>query len=117
MTIVNLFSFMKKRILTFLSMFVLIGMNTWADTDLAALVKNAAAGSTVTLTEDVSLTQTVTIDKDLTLDLAGHKITAANCRAFNITAGNVSIINSGGVQIQSRPLIQLTTQHSLTNLL
>lgn len=96
MAIVNLFSFMKKRILTFLSMFMLIGINTWADTDLATLVKDAAAGSTVTLTENVTLTQTVTIDKDLTLDMAGFNITATNCRAFNITAGDVKIINSGG---------------------
>lgn len=113
---------MKKRILTFLSMFVLIGINAWADTDLATLVKDAAVGSTVKLTEDVSLTQTVTIDKDLTLDIDGHAITAINCRAFNITAGNVKIINSGGVKISLsiktlRPLTQLTTQHSLTNLL
>lgn len=87
---------MKKRILTFLSTFMFIGINTWADTDLAALVKDATAGSTLKLTENVSLTQTVTIDKDLTLDMAGFTITATNCRAFNITAGDVKIINSGG---------------------
>lgn len=87
---------MRNRFLTFLSAFLLAGINAWADTDLAALVKNAAAGSTVKLTEDVTLTQTVTIDKDLTLDMANYKITATNCRAFNITAGDVKIINSGG---------------------
>lgn len=108
---------MRNRFLTFLSAFLLAGINAWADTDLAALVKNAAAGSTVKLTEDVTLTQTVTIDKDLTLDMANYKITATNCRAFNITAGDVKIINSGGVQRPSHPLTPLMTPPSLTNLL
>ena len=75
-------------------MFALVGVNAMAQqTALADLVKNAAAGSTVTLTENATLTQTVTIDKDLTIDMAGYTITATNCRAFHITAGNVNIIN------------------------
>lgn len=103
-------------------MFALVSVNALADTDLAALVKNAAAGSTVKLTENVSLTQTVTIDKDLTLDMDGYAITATNCRAFNIIAGDVKIINSGGVKTSQsiktlHPLTQLTTPPSRTSLL
>ncbi len=96
MAIVKLFSSMKKRILTFLSMFVLIGINAWADTDLASLISQASSGGEVKLTEDVTLTKTITIDKNLTLDMAGHTITATNCRAFQITKGDVVIKNTGG---------------------
>ncbi len=88
---------MKKRILTFLSMFVLVGINIWADDNLASLVSNASSGGTITLTQDETLTSTVTINKNLTIDLKGHSITATNCRAFHITAGEVNFINTGGV--------------------
>lgn len=69
----------------------------WADTNLQALVDDATAGSTVTLEENVTLSERVNINKNLTVDLGGHTITTTatcgNGSAFNIVSGNVTIQN------------------------
>lgn len=69
----------------------------WADTNLQALVDEATAGSTVTLTENVTLSERVNISKNLTVDLGGYTITTTaaciNGSAFNIVSGNVTIQN------------------------
>lgn len=66
-------------------------------TSLAAAVDDAAEGSTIILLADVALTETQTISKSVTLDLNGKNVTATDCRAFHVTAGNVVFAGSGTI--------------------
>lgn len=65
---------------------------------LASALQAVAEGGTIKLLADVTVTNPMTISKPLTLDLDGHKITAAglaeNSYAVNVeTAGNVVLQN------------------------
>lgn len=62
---------------------------------LQTIINNAAAGSTVTLTDNYILTDTVTIDKAITIDGNGKTITitGSNKDALNITADGVTVKN------------------------
>ena len=68
-------------------------MNDWeAAYDLQAAIDGAAAGTTVTLPEDV--TASVVIDKDLTLDLGGHELVGAEGEiAITVENADVTVRN------------------------
>lgn len=83
---------MKKRFLSMLMalclMLTLAPAAFAADTSgLQTLIDDAAAGSTIDLTSDYTLTDTVTIDKEITIVGNGHSITYnGNGSALAITA-------------------------------
>lgn len=60
---------------------------------LELAMKDAPAGSTITLLDDCSIASTIETTKNYTLDLNGHTITSDGQRALWIKSGNV-IINS-----------------------
>lgn len=99
---------MKQKVLTFLSLFVLVSIGArgqvaaYGGTNYNSLQEaiNAASGDnpTVSLLNNVTLTETVTIDKNLTLDLVDYKIEAVDVRAFHIKSGTVVFKMSGTKQ-------------------
>lgn len=86
---------MKKILYTLLGMMLSVG--AWAQTSLQEQINNAEAGTTVTLSENVTLTARIDINKNLTVDLGNHTITTTatcgNGSAFNIVSGTVTIQN------------------------
>lgn len=92
----------------FLSLFVLVSIGArgqvaaYGGTNYNSLQEaiNAASGDnpTVSLLNNVTLTETVTIDKNLTLDLVDYKIEAVDVRAFHIKSGTVVFKMSGTKQ-------------------
>lgn len=68
----------------------------WAQT-LQEQINSAEAGTTITLTENVTLTERIDVNKNLTVDLGGYTITTTatcgNGSAFNIVSGIVTIQN------------------------
>ena len=60
-------------------------------------VDAAQPGDTITLSADVTLESTVVIEKNLIIDLNGHNITAADCRALWVKSGDVTITGNGTV--------------------
>lgn len=86
---------MKRIIYTLVGMMLCVG--AWAQTSLQEQINNAEAGATVTLTENVTLTDRIDINKNITVDLGNHTITTTatcgNGSAFNIVSGTVTIQN------------------------
>ena len=72
------------------------GTYTYYDSLVKAL-DAAAAGGTVKLAANATLTSTVTVDKDLVLDLGGHTLAGDRCRALHVTAGSVELTGAGTV--------------------
>lgn len=72
-------------------------MSAGAQTTLQEQINNAEAGTTVTLTDNVTLTARIDINKNITVDLNNHTITTTatcgNGSAFNIVSGTVTIQN------------------------
>lgn len=65
---------MKRIIYTLVGMMLSIGC--WADT-LQEQINSAADGATITLTEDVTISQTILVDKNITIDGGSHTITSS----------------------------------------
>lgn len=90
---------MKHFIIKTIALFagILFACNSYADVNLQELVNSAEAGTTVTLTENVTLTDRVDINKNLIVDLGGYTITTTatcgNGSAFNVVSGTVTIQN------------------------
>ena len=64
---------------------------------LSDAISAAQADDTVTLLDDVIITETVVIEKNLTIDLNGKDITAPNTRALWIKNGDVIITGEGEI--------------------
>ena len=61
---------------------------------LVAAIANAETGATITLKENISISETLNISKDLIIDGAGHTLTyTGQDRAFQITSGTIVINN------------------------
>lgn len=75
---------------------MMLSVGAWADT-LQEQINSAEAGTTVTLSANVTLTARIDISKNITVDLGGHTITTTatcgNGSAFNIVSGTVTIQN------------------------
>lgn len=75
---------------------MMLSVGAWADT-LQEQINSAEAGTTVTLSENVTLEARIDINKNITVDLGGHTITTTatcgNGSAFNIVSGTVTIQN------------------------
>ena len=76
---------------------MMLSVGAWAQTSLQEQINSADAGTTVTLSEDVTLTARIDINKNITVDLGSHTITTTatcgNGSAFNIVSGTVTIQN------------------------
>lgn len=59
-------------------------------------IENAASGDTVTLTDNIELSQSISIDKKLTIDLAGKKITTSVPAVFNVSGNGDVVITGNG---------------------
>lgn len=90
---VNIINVMKQRLLTFLSMFVLVGINAWGQlkvgqsdySSLGDAVSAASDGATITLVKDVDLTPCgFLFNKSLTLDLNGYSIKVGEKETTNL---------------------------------
>lgn len=74
-------------------------MSAGAETTLQEQINNAEAGTTVTLTENVTVDQTILINKNITIDGAGHTITSSVKNILgtfyvNVSASNFTITNA-----------------------
>ena len=84
------------------------------------LTEAVAKGGTITLTEDISLTEILVVSKDITLDGNGHKITSSATRAINVsgaadvTIKNLTIVASGERAIN---VIQNTKKVTVDNVI
>ena len=84
------------------------------------LVEAVAKGGTITLTEDISLSEILVISKNTTLDGNGHKITSSAGRAINVsgaddvTIKNLTIVASGERAIN---VIQNTKKVTIDNVI
>ena len=67
------------------------------ETFAAALAAANTNGGTLTLLADVALTSQQNITHSMTIDLNGHNITAANCRALHVQSGEVLITGTGTI--------------------
>lgn len=73
------------------------GETTTNYASLGSAISAAGDGATVTMLDNVTLTETIAINKSLTIDLNGKSITGDEVRVFHITKGNVVLTGSGTV--------------------
>jgi len=80
---------------------------------LANAISSAGAGETVTLTEDVTVSQGIILTKDVTINLEDHKITYdGDDVLFTVNAGNLTINagKSGEIISSGKRIIELDTK-------
>ena len=74
------------------------GVAVTGDTEMRDAIANAADGATITLTNDISITEKLSIDKSLTLDLNGKTISAASdiwAKSGTVTIKNGTVEAAG----------------------
>ena len=75
-----------------------VEMNGKKYSTLEQAVKEAKGGETITLLQDVTLTETIKTDKNLTINLNGKTITGKNVRALHVTDGTLKLTGEGTVE-------------------
>lgn len=88
---------MKRILYTLLGLMLSVG--AWAQTSLQDLINSAEANATITLTENVTISQTVLVNKNITIDADGHTITSCVKNSLgtfyvNVPASNFTIQNA-----------------------
>ena len=76
----------------------------WVEKTKLIVEDGAVWDKVITLTTNIALTNTWVFDFDCTLDLAGHNITANNCRAIWVKTGVLNIIGNGTISANGESL-------------
>ena len=74
-----------------------VEMNGKKYSTLEQAVKEAKGGETITLLQDVTLTETIKTDKNLTINLNDKTITGNDVRAFQVVNGTLTLTGKGTV--------------------